>query len=416
MSDHDDGPLRHRRFHRADEGNDLSPGLILRLKYAMYLFVALLLSMTMRGLMSSVFEKIPMLQKGCAKSSRGGVIQAACGAEMLIYRVSFALTVFFAIHWITVSDLLCCIRSRERVELQSSFFTVKTVLLVLLCLVTLFIPNSFFSAYAYVCLVCSGLFLLMNVLFLVDFSYQWSDDWSDRAEGNPKWMWYLLAVAVGSITLACAAIVASFVIYVPHSDCNYNACIITSVAVGAFLYFILSIYVPHGSIVPSSIVFLYTSSILFFTLRTADNEHCNRMATRQSSTAYSFLQTIATMVFTCFTLLYSVVAAGSSGAALEIGQDDSGEVEDPEESGHLSHYMFFYTIMILGSMYLAMLGSSWHVSGAGEGGLSKSINLAFWVRLSMLWAAIFMYIWSLVAPYTCCKGRDFGFATDEDWV
>ncbi|TPP40528.1 Serine incorporator (Serinc) family protein [Leishmania donovani] len=377
MSDDEDGVLSRRRFRGVDVDEDLSPGLIVRLKYAMYLFVALLFSLMARGLMSSLLDKIPMLEKGCAMSSKGGVVQAACAAEMLIYRVSFALTAFFGIHLISVSDLTCCIRSRDLAELQRSFFTAKTVLLVVLCIVTFFIPNGFFSVYAYVCLVCSGLYLLMNVVFLVDFSYQWSDDWIERADGNPKWM---------------------------------------CVTVGAFIYFILSIYVPHGSIVPSSIVFLYTSCILLFTLRTTDNEHCNRMATRPSSTTYSILQTIFTMLLTCFTLLYSVVAAGGSGASLNIGQNEDGEAENPEETGHLSHYMFFYTIMIFGSMYLAMLGSSWHVSGAGEDGLSKSINIAFWVRLSTVWAAIFVYIWSLAAPYTCCKGRDFGFAVDEDWI
>ncbi|TPP54248.1 Serine incorporator (Serinc) family protein [Leishmania donovani] len=376
MSDDEDGVLSRRRFRGVDVDEDLSPGLIVRLKYAMYLFVALLFSLMARGLMSSLLDKIPMLEKGCAMSSKGGVVQAACAAEMLIYRVSFALTAFFGIHLISVSDLTCCIRSRDLAELQRSFFTAKTVLLVVLCIVTFFIPNGFFSVYAYVCLVCSGLYLLMNVVFLVDFSYQWSDDWIERADGNPKWI----------------------------------------VTVGAFIYFILSIYVPHGSIVPSSIVFLYTSCILLFTLRTTDNEHCNRMATRPSSTTYSILQTIFTMLLTCFTLLYSVVAAGGSGASLNIGQNEDGEAENPEETGHLSHYMFFYTIMIFGSMYLAMLGSSWHVSGAGEDGLSKSINIAFWVRLSTVWAAIFVYIWSLAAPYTCCKGRDFGFAVDEDWI
>lgn len=416
MSDDGDGVPSPRRFRSADADDDLSPGLIVRLKYAMYLFVALLFSMMAHGLMSSLFDKIPILEKGCAMSSKGGVIRAACAAEMLIYRVSFALTVFFGIHLISVSDLTCCIRSKDLAELQRSFFTVKTVLLVVLFIVTLFIPNGFFSAYAYVCLVCSGLYLLMNVVFLVDFSYHWSDDWIERADGNSKWMWYLLIIAVGSFVLAIAVVVASFVIFVPHSDCNLNACIITSITVGAFIYFILSIYVPHGSIVPSSIVFLYTSCILLFTLRTTDNEHCNRMATRPSSTTYAILQTIFTMLLTCFTLLYSVVATGGSGASLNIGQNEDGGAENPDETGHLSHYMFFYTIMIFGSMYLAMLGSSWHVSGAGEDGLSKSINLAFWVRLSTVWAAMFVYIWSLVAPYTCCKGRDFGFAVDEDWI
>jgi hypothetical protein len=415
MSDAGDDLLPSRRFRGVSDDNALSPGLIVRLKYAMYLFASLMITMMIKGLMSSLFEHVSFLEKGCALTENG-VVQAACGAEMLIYRVSFSLVVFFLVHWITVSDLTCCISSKDRAELQQDFFTVKTFLLVLIFIVTLFIPNGFFTVYAYVCLIFSALYLLMNVVFLVDFSYQWSDDWGERADRNSKWMWYLLAIAVGSSVLAIAAVVASFVIYVPHSDCNANACVITTVFVGAFVYFILSIYVPHGSIVPSSIVFLYTSCILFFTLSTSKNEHCNRMVNHGTSTTYATLKGIVTMVLTCFTLLYSVVAAGGSGAALNIGQNDDGDEEDADEVGHLSHYMFFYGIMIFGSMYLAMLGSNWHVSGGGENTLAKSVNLAFWVRLSTALGAIFLYIWSLVAPYTCCKERDFGFAVDEDWV
>ena len=415
MSDAGDDLLPSRRFRSVSDDSELSPGLIIRLKYAMYLFASLLLTMMIKGLMSSLFQHVPFLEKGCAMTDNG-VMQAACGAEMLIYRVSFSLVIFFLVHWITVSDLTCCISSKDRAELQKNFFTVKTVLLVLIFVVTLFIPNGFFTVYAYVCLVCSAFYLLMNVVFLVDFSYQWSDDWGERADHNSKWMWYLLAVAVGSFVLAIGAVVASFVIYVPHTDCNYNACAITTVIVGALVYLILSIYVPHGSIVPSSIVFLYTSCILFFTLRTTQNDHCNRMANHLTSTTYAVLQGLVTMVLTCFTLMYSVVAAGGSGAALNIGLNDDGDDEDAEETGHLSHFMFFYSIMIFGSMYLAMLGSNWHVSGGGENTLTKSVNFAFWVRLLTVWAAIFLYLWSLVAPYTCCKGRDFGFPVDEDWA
>ncbi|KPI83438.1 hypothetical protein ABL78_7524 [Leptomonas seymouri] len=415
MSDTREELLPSRRFRSVSDDDELSPGLIVRLKYALYLFVSLMITMIIKSFMGTLFEHVRFLERGCAMTSNG-VVQAACGAEMLIYRVSFSLAIFFLLHWITVSDLTCCIRSKDRAELQRSFFTVKTVLLVLIFIVTLFIPNGFFTVYAYVCLICSALYLLMNVVFLVDFSYQWSDDWGERADSNSKWMWYLLFIAVGSLVLATAVTVASFVIYVPHSDCNYNACAITTVLVGAFVYLILSVYVPHGSIVPSSIVFLYTSCILFFTLRSTQNEHCNRLVNRPTSVTYSLLQGLVTMALTCFTLLYSVVAAGGSGSALNIGQSEEGDEEDADESGHLSHYMFFYGIMIFGSMYLAMLGSNWHVSGGGDGTLAKSINLAFWVRLSTVWTAIFLYIWSLVAPYTCCKHRNFGFAVDDDWL
>lgn len=420
MSDLGEGLLHQssRRYRSSDDDDEHSPGFIVRLKYSLYLFVSLLLAIVFRGMMSSVFENVPFLSKGCAATSHIGVLRAACASEMLIYRISFALVVFFALHWLSVSDLTCCIRSRDRVQLQLHFFTVKTALFVLLFLITLFIPNNFFAGYGYVCLFSSALYLLVNVVFLVDFSYKWSDDWGERAEQNGKWLWYLLSVAVGSALLGVAAVVASYIIYVPQSTCNYNAFAITTVILGGFCFTILSIYVPHGSIVPSSIVFLYTSCIMFFTLRTSAAP-CNRLigvGGDGGSTTYSVLQGIGTTVVTCFTLLYSVVTAGGSGAALNIGQNDDGDEEDADESGHLSHYMFFYTIMIFGSMYLAMLGTNWHVNGAGDAALDTSISIAFWVRMSTVWAAMALYIWSLVAPYTCCKGRDFGFAVDDDWA
>lgn len=85
-------------------------------------------------------------------------------------------------------------------------------------------------------------------------------------------------------------------------------------------------------------------------------------------------------VVASFTLGYAVVSSGGSGLALNVGRNDEDEDEDPDEVGHLSHYMFFYFVMMLGSMYLAMLATGWHVSGAGEGTYLNSINVAFWVR------------------------------------
>lgn len=392
----------------------LAPDLILRIQYACYLFVSLLISMLYRGAMSGLFDKFEWLRRGCEVVD-SDALRNACTSEVMVYRVSFALTVFFVLHWMTVSDLSCCVRSSVRAELQRRFFTAKTVILGLIFVATLFIPNAFFAAYAYLCLFASSIFLLLNVLFLVDFSYQWSDDWGERAESNSKWMWYLLAVAVGSTTLAIVINVVSFVVYVPHSDCNFNAFAITSVVVGALVFMMLSIIVPHGSIVPSSIVFLYTSSIMFVTLRAIPEDHCNRLSSGVAGSS-SVKQMFFSSLAACFTVGYSVVSSGGSGSSLSIGQDENEEEEDADRVGHLSHYMFFYTVMVLGSMYLAMLGTNWHVSGSGEGTLESSVNIAFWVRNTTVWLAMFLYIWSLVAPYTCCKGRDFGFTVEDgDW-
>lgn len=391
-----------------DDGSAFAPGFIVRLQYSLYLFVGLLASLLLRGSLGTAFRKFPFLQEGCST-----LVGDACAGEMVAYRVSFSLAVFFFIHWISVSDLTCCIAGSARAQLQTSFFTVKTVLLLGIGVGSFFIPNTFFYFYAYACVFSSALFLLLNIIFLVDFSYSWNDDWGQRAERNQKWMWYLLAVSVGSYLIGAVAAVASFIVFVPHHDCNFNAFAITTVLIGAFLFTVLSVWLPHGSIVPSSIVFLYTTTVMFATLRTQGDSYCNRMASMVGTV--SIKQMLLGSVVPSFTLLYAVVSAGGNNASLGFYDDDEEEEDDPDQTGHLSHYLYFHFIMILGSMYLAMLATGWHVNGGGDESLTQSTHVSAIVRCITVWLAIVLYIWTLVAPYTCCSDRDFGFEVDNSW-
>ncbi|EAN91400.1 hypothetical protein, conserved [Trypanosoma cruzi] len=391
--------------------SQFTPGVLLRVQYACYLFFGLILTMLLRSSLSGIFSHLSILQKGCKLAT--SALSEDCTAEVLVYRVSFALALFFFLHLLSVSDLTCCIESETRVEFQKRFFYAKTILLLLVFVATFWIPNGFFAIYAYVCLFASAFFLLMNVIFLVDFSYQWSDDFGRRSERSSKWMWYLFAIAVLSYLGAIGVNIASYIMYVPHSDCNYNAFAITSVLVSALVFTVLSVWIPHGSIVPSGIVFLYSSGIMFVTLRTGTDEYCNRLAVPEGQTN-SIKQMVIASIVSSFALGYSVVSSGGNGSALGIGRDEEGEDEDPDEIGHLSQYLFFYTTMMLGSMYLAMLATGWHVSGMGKSTLLGSINIAFWVRSATVWAAVLLYIWSLLAPYFCCRDRDFGYDLD-DW-
>lgn len=392
-----------------DDDDTVSPGFIVRVQYALYLFVGLLASLLLRGGLGTLFSKFPVIQKGCAS-----VVGDACAGEMVAYRVSFSLSTFFFIHWLSVSDLTCCISSSARSQMQTRFFIVKTVALAALGVTTFFIPNGFFVVYAYLCMFASALFLLLNIIFLVDFAYFWNDVWGRRSESNSKWMWYLLIVSAGSFLGGAVVSAVSFFYFVPHADCNFNAFVITSVLVGALLYTVLSIWLPHGSIVPSSIVFIYTSSVMFTTLRTQDDEYCNKMAGAVGEV--SLKQMLLGCLVPSFTLLYAVVSAGGNSSSLRFSTDEHEDVEeDPDEAGHLAQYMYFHFIMVLGSMYLAMLATGWHVNGGGDQRLSTSTSVAAGVRYTTVWVAILLYLWTLVAPYTCCRDRDFGFDIDDDW-
>lgn len=392
-----------------DSHSALSPGLIVRMQYASYLFVGLFSTLILRGSVGRAFSRFFFLEKGCA-----AVTGSSCTGEMVAYRVSFSLAIFFFLHWLSVSDLTCCINGATRAELQARFFTVKSVLLVGINVCVFFIPNGFFFYYAYACMFASAIFLLLNIIFLVDFSYYWNDDWGERADRNSKWMWYLLSVSSGSFLLGIGITIVSFMVFVPHQDCNFNAFLITSVLFGALVYTVLSIRLPHGSIVPSSIVFLYTCSILFTTMRTQDSEYCNRWSSGAGT--FSIKQMLLGILVPSFTLFYAVVSAGASGSSLTV-QDDEDEVQDddPDTTGHLSHYLYFYFIMILGSMYLAMLATGWRVNGGGDESFAESTKVGAGVRYVTILMAIILYIWTLIAPYTCCKDRDYGFDVEDEW-
>lgn len=386
-----------------------APDLVLRVQYASYLFVSLIVILCFRGFFAQLLSRFSIFQKGCDYAFSGS--KNYCAVDVIAYRVSFALTMFFFLHLLSVSDLTCCIQSQIRVVFQKKFFFAKTICLVLLIVVTFWIPNSFFAMYAHLCLFASGLFLLMNVVFLVDFSYHWSEEWGQRAENASKWAWYLLIVTLLCYLAGAGINIASFVIYTPHADCHYNTFAITSIIVSAVIFTGLSIWVPHGSLMPSSIVFLYSSGIMFITLRSGQNPHCNRLAAPDEDTL-SIKQMIVMSFVSSLALGYSVVSAGGNGSLVSVKGDDEDE-DDPDKSGHLSQYMFFYTTMLLGSMYLAMLATNWHVNGMGKEAMKNSSNIAFWVRSATVWSAVLLYMWSLVAPYFCCKDRDFGYDADN---
>lgn len=401
-----DGMVAPAAAPASGDSGVFSPGVLVRLQYAGYLFTAFIFCMMFKGGLGRVMS-FHIIQEAC--TAAGDTIQIdSCQGNLLVYRTSFALVLFFVFMFLTVSDLTCCIEGKARAEFQGRFFSFKSAALSLLFFAVYWIPNSFFATYAWICMFASALFLVMQIILIVDFSYQWNEDWGERADSNGKWTWYLLIIAVLGYIAGLVFVILSYVYFVPHSDCNLHGFMVTAVIIMAVVYTIIAIWVPHGSIVPSGIVFAYTAFTVFSALRLSPDERCNKLYTPAGEENWKMM--LLSAVVSAGALAYSVISAGGSRSGITGQSEEEIAQEDPDESGHLAGYCYFHGIMIMGSMYLAMLASNWSVSG-GSSSAATTNEVALWVKVVSSWLTIAVYLWSLLAPYFCCKHRDYGIDT-----
>jgi hypothetical protein len=414
---------------------NFTPVVLVRLRYACFLFMALLWCLVMRSSMGALFESVPYLRTGCEyaeSSEHGAIAQKICYGNTFVYRVSFALAVFFFLHFCTVSDVTCCIDEPSRAELQTSCFCCKALLLFVLNVAVLWIPNAFFASYAWVCMFVSAAFLVIQIMLIVDFAYALGEEWSERIERMPRFQYYLAFVAGGAYASGIAITIYSYVTFVPHSDCNLHGFSVTINALSSLIYTAISIWVPHGSVVPSGIVFGYTSFVGLTALRSSTDARCNLLyhplGSDNDGLGHAVGITLLSALLTAGALGYTVVSIGGGDCQESMSLAGADEEQDRRDADNsilfgmsqsLRSYSYFHLIMLMGSMYLAMLATDWSISGDATAGASAQQSedrhavVSFWVKLATQWLTILMYVWSLLAPYFCLSDRNFGY--DNDW-
>eukprot|EP00759_Apiculatamorpha_spiralis_P055221 PhF_6_TR7326/c0_g1_i1/m.10998 len=380
-----------------------SPPAYTRLKYAWYILAAFLLCLLFKDGMWGAIHSIPFLRQGCNIPSEvpgHETIMNVCLGHTLVYRVSFSLFLFFAIHYVLASDLTCCLETDTRVVVQTKFFCVKTSLLSLLFFVTVFIDNRVFEIWAEICIGGSALFLLIQVVLLVDFGYTWNEKWAMKE--SKKWMYYLLACTGGMYIAALVLVILMFVWFVPSAQCSLNSAAVTITLLAGLFTTAVSIYVPHGSLLPTSMIFLYNGVQCFSALQSGSlGPECNALYTPTQDTGLS-KSMIFSALFTGITLMYTALSAGGSRRAFSMNMERNPDDDDFSDHG----YCFFHGVMMLASMYLAMVLTSWG-DDRGMGRIDNS-EASMWVKLCTEWITMGVYLWSLLAPYYCCKDRDFG--------
>ncbi|MQL79874.1 hypothetical protein Taro_012306 [Colocasia esculenta] len=329
-----------------------------------------------------------------------------------VLRVSLGNFLFFT----TLAAIMVGVKDQKdpRDRVHNGGWMVKIFCWCILVILMFFVPNGVVSFYEGMSKFGSGLFLLVQVVLLLDFVHGWNDNWVSKDEQS----WYLALLAV---SLFCYAATFTFSGLLFHwftpsgHDCSLNMFFILVTLALVFVFTIVALHpTVCGSLLPASVISLYCTYLCYSGLSSEPrNYECNGLFYHHhakvsgGSVALGLLTTVLSVV-------YSAVRAGSSTSFLpppsspRAGSDKPllpfDKVEEQEDDKKDApavvtySYSFFNLIFSLASMYSAMLLTGWSTSVAESGKLVDVGWPSVWVRIATGWATAALYVWSLVAP------------------
>ncbi|KGN47263.1 serine incorporator 3 [Cucumis sativus] len=374
-----------------------------RLAYCGLFGVSLVVSWILREFGAPIMEKMPWI-KTEGQPEEWFQMQA-------VLRVSLGNFLFFAILaliMIGVKD-----QNDRRDAWHHGGWMAKMVIWILLVVLMFFLPNVIFSIYGVLSIFGAGLFLLVQVVLLLDFTHSWNDSWVEKDE--QKWYVALLVVSIGCYLGTYIFSGLLFIWFNPSGhDCGLNVFFLVMTMILAFVFAVIALHpAVNGSLLPASVISVYCAYVCYTGLSSEPRDYvCNDLHTKSKAVSVGTL--VLGMLTTVLSVIYSALRAGSSTTFLSPPSSpraggskpllESEDLEDGKnkktegEGQPVSYsYTFFHLIFALASMYSAMLLSGWT-------SLNESSDLidvgwtSVWVRICTEWVTGGLYIWSLVAP------------------
>ena len=269
------------------------------------------------------------------------------------------------------------------------------------------------EAYAFCARLGSGVFLVIQMIIVLDVAFAWSESWAS----GEHWGWIagLLASTVGMYAATIALFVEMYAAYAPNRECRRNVAMITSVAV---LCVVLAVITFHpssreGCLLPSAAVTLYCAYLCYSALASEPSTYaCRPRTIADADEALRKPANLVTTMFTLASVVYAAVRAGESnfwdmepsnegGELREVlnDVDDDDDDDDDEARGPVKYsYSFFHLIFALAAMYTSMLLTGWGTRREDDTEAVGNDWTSVWVKFSSVWVAGALYAWCLVAP------------------
>ncbi|KAG6593359.1 putative serine incorporator, partial [Cucurbita argyrosperma subsp. sororia] len=340
-----------------------------RIAYCALFALSLIVSWILREVAAPLMEKIPWINTFHETPSRDWFQTDA------VLRVSLGNFLFFTI----LSVMMIGVKSQRdlRDNIHHGGWMVKVICWFLLVVLMFFIPNEIITFYESMSKFGSGLFLLVQVVLLLDFVHRWNETWV----GYDEQFWYIALFVVSLFCYVATFVSSGFLFhwFTPSGhDCGLNTFFIVTTLIFAFVFTVVALHPSvSGSVLPASVISLYCMYLCYSGLASEPRDYeCNGLY--KHSKAVSTATLALGLLTTVLSVVYSAVRAGSSTTLLSppssprageplLPLENSGEREEKGKAKPVSYsYSFFHIIFCLASMYSAMLLTGW-TSSVGEG-------------------------------------------------
>lgn len=363
-----------------------------------------------------------------------------------VYRMCFAMACFFFLFCL----IMIRVRSSKdpRAALQNGFWFFKFLILVGITVGAFFIPDGVFTTvWYYFGVVGSFIFIIIQLILLVDFAHSWNQSWLERAEeGNSKcWYGALLTVTFIAYASAFSAMVLFYIYYTKPDDCTEHKVFISLNFIFCVIVSVVSILPkvqeaqPSSGLLQASIISLYTMYLTWSAMTNNPNKNCNPslLSLVQPSTTpapgpvpthapgpvqWWDAQSIVGLVIFLFCTLYASIRSSNNAQVNRLMQTEEGQgltsdieaspgedgvrrAVDNEEDGVTYSYSFFHFSLFLASLYIMMTLTNWYKPNSDYETMQTTMP-AVWVKICSSWIGLALFLWTLVAPLVL-PDRDF---------
>ena len=420
-----------------------------RVAWSSLFFIAMVVAWILRDWGKGLVEQIPWI----VRNHVDGMSDMWYGMQA-VYRVSFGSFLFF----LTMAGIMAGVKHRGDARdryLHHGNWLLKLALWLIFAAFPFLLPNGIVEGYALVARFGSGLFLIIQMVILLDFVQGWNDSWVEAGEEDISWLYALLGVTVSSYAGVIGLVAVMFTWFAPNSSpdgCSFNVALIT---VSLLLVVCISLASLHpslaqtrqggGSIFPASIISLYCSYLCFSSLQSEPSEYvCNGLGVVTTQAASNSTLAMG-VIFTLLSVVYAAFRAGSNSRLFNLDNSQDHAESSPERTALLDqesqltsagldgvpedqaanreastpkasstleeykpisyNYSFFHLIFALASMYISMLLTGWGSDVQEMERLDQGWS-SVWVKSVAQWSTASLYLWTLIAP-ALFPERDF---------